>query len=56
MSLARWTSKSTYVLADELVRQGYTVSAELVRRLLAPAGVLAPGAVQAKGGHPEPRS
>ena len=34
MSLARWTSKSTYVLADELVRQGYTVSAELVRRLL----------------------
>jgi transposase len=34
MSLARWTSKSTYVLADELVRQGYAVSAELVRRLL----------------------
>ena len=34
MSLARWTSKSTYELADELVRQGYTVSAELVRRLL----------------------
>jgi transposase len=34
MSLARWTSKSTYVLADELVRQGYSVSAELVRRLL----------------------
>ncbi len=34
MSLARWTSKSTYELADELVRQGYAVSAELVRRLL----------------------
>jgi transposase len=34
MSLARWTSKSTYELADELVRQGYSVSAELVRRLL----------------------
>jgi transposase len=34
MSLARWTSKSTYELADELVRQGYVVSAELVRRLL----------------------
>ncbi len=34
MSLARWTSKSTYVLADELVHQGYAVSAELVRRLL----------------------
>jgi hypothetical protein len=34
MSLARWTSKSTYELAEELVRQGYAVSAELVRRLL----------------------
>ena len=34
MSLARWTSKSTYELADELERQGYAVSAELVRRLL----------------------
>ena len=34
MSMARWTSKSTYELADELVRQGYSASAELVRRLL----------------------
>lgn len=34
MSLLRWTSKSTYELARELVRQGYRVSAELVRRLL----------------------
>jgi hypothetical protein len=34
MSFARWTSKSTYELADELVRQGYRASAELVRRLL----------------------
>jgi hypothetical protein len=42
MSLARWTSKSTYELAEELVRQGYAVSAELVRRLLS-AGVLTPG-------------
>lgn len=29
-----WTSKSTYELADELVQQGYRVSAELVRHLL----------------------
>jgi len=34
MSMVRWTSKSTYELADELVRQGYQASAELVRRLL----------------------
>src|SRR5438105_9513039 len=26
MSLLRWTSKSTYDLADELVRQGFSVS------------------------------
>jgi len=34
MSLLRWTSKSTYKLADELVRGGFQASAELVRRLL----------------------
>jgi transposase len=34
MSFLRWTSKSTYELADELVREGYRASAELVRRLL----------------------
>jgi len=34
MSFVRWTSKSTYELADELTRQGFQVSAELVRRLL----------------------
>lgn len=35
MSLLRWTLKSTYRLADDLVAQGFEVSAELVRRLLA---------------------
>lgn len=34
MSLLRWTSKSTYELARELGREGYSASAELVRRLL----------------------
>jgi len=29
-----WTLKSTYELADELIKQGFKVSAELVRRLL----------------------
>ena len=33
-SLLRWKSKSTYKLADELVRQGYKVSADSVGRLL----------------------
>jgi hypothetical protein len=34
MSLLRWTSKSTAKLADELVRNGYRVSADTVGRLL----------------------
>jgi transposase len=34
MSMVLWTAKSTYDLAEELQRQGYEVSAELVRRLL----------------------
>ena len=34
----RWTIKSTYRLADELRRQGFTVSATSVRRLLAAMG------------------
>ena len=34
MSLLRWTSKSTYKLAEELVRQGFKVSADSVGRLL----------------------
>ncbi len=34
MSLLRWTSKSSTKLADELVRQGFEVSARTVLRLL----------------------
>jgi transposase len=34
MSSVRWTLKSTYALARELSDQGFSVSAELVRRLL----------------------
>ena len=34
MSSLRWTLKSTYELARELTGRGFTVSAELVRRLL----------------------
>lgn len=34
MSPLRWTLKSTYALAHELSAQGFSVSAELVRRLL----------------------
>ena len=34
MSLLRWTLKSTYELARDLQGRGFTVSAELVRRLL----------------------
>ena len=34
MSLLRWTSKSTYKLADELVAAGFTAWAEWVRRTL----------------------
>src|SRR6266542_4475604 len=34
MSLLRWTLKSTYQLARDLQARGYSVSAELVRRLL----------------------
>lgn len=34
MRLLKWTTKSTYNLAEELIRLGHTVSAETVRRLL----------------------
>ena len=55
MSLARWTSKSTYVLADELTRQGYEVSAELVRRLLHQLGysLQAPSKQKEGTAHPD---
>ena len=39
VSSLRWTSKSTCQLADELVRQGYRVSAELVRHLFRRRGL-----------------
>jgi transposase len=54
MSLARWTSKSTYELADELVRQGYSVSAELVRRLLHQSGYSLQGPSKQKEGTQSP--
>jgi len=38
MSPLRWTSKSTYDLSGALVAQGWSASAELVRRLLHQAG------------------
>jgi transposase len=55
MSLLRWTSKSTYQLADELVRQGYQASAELVRRLLHQLGYSLQAPVKQKEGaqHPD---
>ena len=49
-SLLRWTSKSTYKLADELVRQGYRVSADSVGKLLETPRLLAAGPFQTKEG------
>ena len=55
MSFVRWTSKSTYELADELVRQGYRASAELVRRLLHQMGYSLQAPAKEKEGtrHPD---
>lgn len=55
MSSLRWTSKSTYELARELVGQGYQVSAELVRRLLHQMGYSLQAPAKQKEGttHPD---
>jgi transposase len=55
MSMLRWTSKSTYELADELNRQGFDVSAELVRRLLHDMGysLQAPAKQKEGASHPD---
>ena len=55
MSHLRWTSKSTYDLADELVRRGFVASAELVRRLLHQMGYSLQAPAKAKEGtaHPD---
>ena len=55
-SLLRWTSKSTSKLAEELVRQGYRVSADSVGRLLKRLGysLQAPQSKQKEGTrHPD---
>jgi hypothetical protein len=55
MSLLRWTQKSTYALARELTAQGYTASAELVRRLLHQLGYSLQAPAKEKEGtkHPD---
>jgi transposase len=55
MSLLRWTSKSTYELADELAAEGFAVSAELVRRLLHQMGysLQAPSKQKEGTNHPD---
>ena len=55
MSLVRWTSKSTQKLADELVRQGFRVSADTVGRMLKKLGysLQAPAKVKEGTSHPD---
>jgi transposase len=55
MSLVRWTSKSTQKLADELVRQGYRVSADTVGRMLKKLGysLQPPAKVNQGTSHPD---
>ena len=55
MSSLRWTLKSTYELARELTAQGFTASAELVRRLLHELGysLQAPAKENEGAGHPD---
>lgn len=51
----RWTLKSTYQLADELVEQGFRASAELVRQLLHQLGYSLQATAKQKEGtsHPD---
>jgi hypothetical protein len=55
MSPLRWTSKSTYELSAALGEQGWSASAELVRRLLHQAGysLQAPAKVIEGSAHPD---
>ena len=55
MSALRWTLKSTYELARDLQRQGFRVSAELVRRLLHDMGysLQAPAKANEGTAHPD---
>jgi len=55
MSPLRWTSKSTYKLAEALRADGWEISAELVRRLLAQMGysLQAPSKTKEGASHPD---
>ncbi|MGH3970799.1 MAG: ISAzo13-like element transposase-related protein [Mycobacterium sp.] len=55
MSFLRWTSKSTGKLADELVRQGYTITDDTVGRILRDLGYSLQAPAKEKEGtsHPD---